>query len=105
MRVKLVATVKLLVSPEERDRLLATMRRVNEACSWLAERAFEARSADKIALQRAHYRELRDRFGLSAQHAVRAISTPFKRPATCTLTPWTSREPIAFSITCFKTLR
>ena len=74
MRVKLVATVKLLVSPEERDRLLATMRRVNEACSWLAERAFEARSADKIALQRAHYRELRDRFGLSAQHAVRAIS-------------------------------
>jgi putative transposase len=72
--VKLVATVKLLVSPEERDRLLATMRRVNEACSWLAERAFEAQSADKIGLQRAYYRELRDRFGLSAQHTVRAIS-------------------------------
>ncbi len=74
MALKLVATVKLLVSPEERERLLATMRRVNEACSWLAERAFEAQSADKIGLQRAHYRELRDRFGLSAQHAVRAIS-------------------------------
>lgn len=74
MGVKLVATVKLLVSPEERGRLLATMRRVNEACSWLAERAFEAKSADKIALQRAHYRDLRDLFGLSAQHAVRAIS-------------------------------
>ena len=74
MGVKLVATVKLLVSPEERGRLLATMRRVNEACSWLAERAFEAKSADKIALQRAHYRDLRDLFGLSAQHTVRAIS-------------------------------
>ncbi len=74
MALKLVATVKLLVSPEERERLLATMRRVNEACSWLAERAFEVKSADKIGLQRAHYRELRDRFGLSAQHAVRAIS-------------------------------
>ena len=74
MCLKLVATVKLLVSPEERDRLLATMRRVNEACAWLAERAFEAKSADKIALQQAHYRELRDRFGLSAQHTVRAIS-------------------------------
>ena len=72
--LKLVATVKLLVSPEERDRLLVTMRRVNEACSWLAERAFEAKSANKIALQKAHYRELRDRFGLSSQHAVRAIS-------------------------------
>jgi putative transposase len=64
----------LLVSPEERERLLATMRRVNEACSWLAERAFEVKSADKLALQRAHYRELRDRFGLSAQHTVRTIS-------------------------------
>ncbi len=74
MGVKLVATVKLLVSPEECGRLLATMRRVNEACSWLAERAFEAKSADKIALQQAHYRDLRDLFGLSAQHAVRAIS-------------------------------
>ena len=74
MVVKLVATVKLLVSPEERERLLATMRRVNEACSWLAERAFEAKSADKMALQRAHYRELRDRFGLSSQHTVRTIS-------------------------------
>jgi putative transposase len=74
MRVKLVATVKLLVSPEERDRLLATMRRVNEACSWLAERAFDAKSADKIGLQRAHYRELRERFGISSQHTVRTIS-------------------------------
>ena len=74
MRVKLVATVKLLVSPDEKDRLLATMRKVNEACSWLAEQAFAAQSADKIGLQRAHYRELRDLFGLSSQHAVRAIS-------------------------------
>jgi len=74
MAVKLVATVKLLVSPEERERLLATMRRVNEACSWLARLAFAAQSADKIVLQRLHYRAMRDQFGLSAQHAVRAIS-------------------------------
>ena len=56
MRVKLIATVKLLVSPEERDRLLATMRRVNEACSWLAERAFEAESAsirDRVTVRKA----------------------------------------------------
>jgi putative transposase len=74
MVVKLVATVKLLVDAEQKARLLATMARVNEACSWLAEQAFEIRSADKIRLQRLHYRELRDRFGLSSQHAVRAIS-------------------------------
>ena len=74
MAMKLVATVKLLVSPEERERLLATMRRVNEACGWLAERAFELQTADKVKLQKLHYREIRDRFGLSAQHTVRAIS-------------------------------
>ena len=74
MVMKLVATVKLLVSPEERERLLATMRRVNEACSWLAERAFELQTADKLRLQKLHYRQIRDLFGLSSQHTVRAIS-------------------------------
>lgn len=72
--MKLVATVKLLVDTEQKSRLLATMARVNEACSWLAERAFELKSADKLKLQKLHYRDLRDRFGLSAQHTVRAIS-------------------------------
>lgn len=72
--MKLVATVKLLVSADEKARLLATMARVNEACSWLATRAFELKTADKLRLQKLHYRDLRDRFGLSSQHAVRAIS-------------------------------
>lgn len=74
MAVKLIAAVKLLPSPEERARLLATIRRVNEACSWLAGRAFELKSADKIKLQKLYYRQIRERFGLSAQHTVRAIS-------------------------------
>jgi len=74
MRVKLIATVKLLVDATEKARLLATMVKVNEACSWLAERAFELKSADKIKLQKLYYRDLRDMFGLSSQHAVRTIS-------------------------------
>jgi putative transposase len=72
--VKLVATVKLLVDLDQKTRLLATMEKINEACTWLAERAFELRSADKIRLQKLYYRDLRDLFGLSSQHAVRAIS-------------------------------
>lgn len=70
----MVATVKLLVDAEQKARLLATMARVNEACDWLAERAFSLQTADKLRLQKLYYRELRDRFGLSAQHVVRLIS-------------------------------
>ncbi len=72
--VKLVATVKLLVDTAAKERLLATMVRVNEACAWLVERAFALQTADKIRLQKLYYRELRDRFGLSAQHVVRLLS-------------------------------
>jgi len=72
--VKLVATVKLLVDEPQKVRLLATMRRVNEACDWLAEKAFELKSADKLRLQKLFYQETRERFGLGAQHVVRAIS-------------------------------
>jgi len=74
MRVKLVATVKLLTTAQDKARLLATMVRVNEACTWLAERAFELQSADKLRLQKLYYRELRETFGTSAQHTVRLIS-------------------------------
>jgi IS605 OrfB family transposase len=72
--MKLIATVKLLVDAAQKARLLATMVRVNEACTWLAERAFALQSADKLRLQKLYYHELRDRFGLSSQHTVRAIS-------------------------------
>lgn len=50
------------------------MERVNEACNWLARKAFDAGRADKFWLQHEHYRDLRTEFGLSAQMAVRAIS-------------------------------
>lgn len=53
---------------------MATLRTFNAACDWLGEQAFIAQSADKIALQREHYKTLRERFGLSAQMAVRCIS-------------------------------
>jgi putative transposase len=72
--VKLVAVAKLLPTPEQSSALLTTLERVNEACAWLAERAFEMKSADKLRLQGLYYRDLREKFGLSSQMAVRAIS-------------------------------
>ena len=72
--MKLVAVAKLLPTHEQAAALLATLERVNEACAWLAERAFELKSADKLKLQGLYYRDLREKFGLSSQMAVRAIS-------------------------------
>lgn len=72
--MKLVAVAKLLPTPEQAAALLATLERVNGACAWLADRAFELKSADKLKLQGLYYRDLRERFGLSSQMAVRAIS-------------------------------
>ena len=69
-----MATVKLLVDAGQKARLIATMERVNEACNWLAARAFALHTADKLRLQKLHYHEIRERFGLSAQHTVRLIS-------------------------------
>lgn len=72
--MKLIATMKLLPGTEQAAALLATMERFNEACDWLGEQAFIAQSADKLRLQKTYYALLRERFGLSAQMAVRCIS-------------------------------
>jgi putative transposase len=50
------------------------MERFNAACDWIADAAFRERTADKIRLQHLVYGEARERFGLSSQMVVRAIS-------------------------------
>jgi IS605 OrfB family transposase len=56
------------------DALLETMRRFNEACNHIASAAYRLRTANKMKLQKHIYRETRERFGLSAQMAIRAIA-------------------------------
>ncbi len=77
--------VKLEPSPEQADQLRATLEAFNAACNWLAGIAFASGSANKFKLQKSAYRETRERFGLSSQTAVRAISKvceAFKRDRT-----------------------
>jgi IS605 OrfB family transposase len=71
-----IVTVQLQLLPTKDDavKLEATMRRFNEAADWLAGEAFALKSANKIALQKTHYAALREKFGLSAQMAVRCIA-------------------------------
>jgi len=72
--MKQTLMVKLAPTPEQHDLLLETMERFNEACNHIAEVAFEKRLANKWALHRLVYYDMREKFGLSAQMAVRAIS-------------------------------
>jgi IS605 OrfB family transposase len=72
--MKLTLQTQLFPSREQADALEATMRAFNAAADWLAGEAFAAKTANKIALQKAHYAALRERFSLSAQMAVRCIA-------------------------------
>jgi len=72
--MKLTLQTQLLPAPDQAAALEATMRAFNAAADWLAGEAFARKTANKIALQKLFYRTLRDRFGLSAQMAVRCIA-------------------------------
>ncbi len=70
----LTLMMKLLPTAEQSIALLETMERFNAACNAIAEVAFRERTANKIRLQKLVYHDIRERFGLSAQMTVRAIS-------------------------------
>ena len=71
--MQLTLTVKLQPNPAQAASLLATMERFNAACNAIAETAFREHTASQVKLHHLMYRDVRERFGLSAQMAVRAI--------------------------------
>jgi predicted transposase len=72
--MKQVLLVKLAPLPEQHAALLRTLETFNTACNVVAGTAFALRSANKIELQKLVYYDIRERFGLSAQMCIRAIS-------------------------------
>jgi len=66
--------VKLDPSPEQHKMLCETMKRFNEACNHIAETVFALHSANKVEIHKTVYYPARERFGLSSQLTVRAIS-------------------------------
>jgi IS605 OrfB family transposase len=66
--------VKLEPTPEQVQAIRETMHQFNAACNFVADKAFELRTANKIELQKVVYYPIREQFNLSAQMAVRAIS-------------------------------
>jgi len=71
--MKLTLQLRLLPDPDQRRLLLATMEHFNAAATHAARIGFEAKVFSAPSIHRRCYRDLRERFGLSAQMAVRAI--------------------------------
>jgi putative transposase len=71
--MKLTIQLQLLPTAEQAALLLGTMCRVNEAATFAARTGFDAGVFSQPSIHKRAYREIRERFGLSAQLAVRAI--------------------------------
>jgi putative transposase len=72
--MKQTIVLKLEPTAEQHAALLETVEAFNRGCQSVADVAFENRTANKIRLQPLVYAELRERFRLSSQMAVRCIS-------------------------------
>lgn len=74
LNMQITLPIKLLPSSTQHALLRDTMHAFNAACTYIAGIAYEQRLASKFKLQRLVYYEVRQRFGLSAQLAIRAIA-------------------------------
>jgi putative transposase len=71
--MRLTTRIKLHTTPEQHRALRLTMRQFNAACNYVSRYAFSERVFGKYDLHDALYHELKARFNLSAQMAVRCI--------------------------------
>lgn len=71
--MKLTLQIQLLPDANQRALLLRTMRQFNAAASHAAQVGVDAQRFSQPSIHAHCYRELRERFGLSSQMAVRAI--------------------------------
>src|SRR5215216_6050388 len=65
---------KIDPTPEQRSEMEVTIVAFAAACDFAAHTAREIGSTNKVKLQQAGYQEIRARFGLSANLAIRAIA-------------------------------
>ena len=72
--MRLTAQLKLQPTPEQSDALRRTLERANAACNYISECAWASETFRQFDLHKLCYREVRHRFGLAAQVAVRCIS-------------------------------
>ena len=65
--------IKLLPDDKQREALIDTFIKFNDACNFVSEAAFEKKLYNKVFLQKVVYRDIREKFNLAAQLAIRVI--------------------------------
>jgi predicted transposase len=65
--------IKLLTNEEQHRILKETMIRFNEACNYISQIAFENKTHRQVKVHKLCYYDVKEKFGLSSQMAVRAI--------------------------------
>jgi putative transposase len=80
--MKLTLQLQLLPTPDQKPVLLDTMERFNQAATLAAKLGFERGVISQPSIHKLAYAEIRERFGLSAQMAVRAIGKAVEAFAT-----------------------
>lgn len=71
--MKLTAKIKLQPTPEQHMLLLQTLERANAACNFTSQQAWDSQTFQQYPLHHLTYRDIRQRYDLSAQMAVRVI--------------------------------
>lgn len=71
--MKLAIKCKILPNKDQHQELFNVMKTFNMACDWVSEQAFTFKTFNKIKLHKLVYYEIKQRFNLSSQLAVRVI--------------------------------
>jgi len=66
--------IKIITDSEQAKALHKTMYQFNAACNYVAEVAFNTYISNKFTLQPLVYRDIREKFNISSQMAIRVIS-------------------------------
>jgi len=71
--LKLVADIKLCPNEEQSKILCETLKLANKACNYISEKAWQTKKFRQFDLHKICYADVRERFSLTAQTAVRCI--------------------------------
>lgn len=72
--MKLIVNLKLKPLESQHSDLLQTLERANEACNWISEQSFTNKVFKQFNIHKIVYLSTKDKFKLSAQMVIRAIS-------------------------------